>query len=352
MGKLTIGIWGQYGDGGKIADGQAVRTTIITTELENRYGKENVRIVNTNSWRRHPINFFLKSFKLVRDSRIVVIAPADNGYKVFVPLLMLFNVLFRRNLVHVVIGGFLPALLSIQKIYKWLENKFDAIFVQTENLRKDLEALGIRKIHILSNLKRLNSKRPEDLTLSTSSTIKVCTFSRVNKEKGVEDAVTAVRLVNEALGGNFVSLDIYGLVPDDYQNSLTELVDNNKQFVNYKGIIDYDKTVEVLSNYFVMLFPTFYYGEGFPGNVVDAYNSGLPIIATDWLYNKDVICNGRNGILVPIKSPDSVASAILDLYNDRELHLKMSQNCLADSAKYQPDQVLQDFYSYIDSTLV
>ena len=134
--------------------------------------------------------------------------------------------------------------------------------------------------------------------------------------------MTAVSLVNKKLGGNFVSLDIYGLVPDDYANALTKLIDDNKQFVNYKGIIDYDKTVEVLSNYFVMLFPTFYYGEGFPGNVVDAYNSGLPIIATDWLYNKDVICDGRNGVLVPINSPESLASAILDLYNNRERHYK------------------------------
>lgn len=28
-----VGIWGQYGDGGPIADGQAVRTTITTEEL-------------------------------------------------------------------------------------------------------------------------------------------------------------------------------------------------------------------------------------------------------------------------------------------------------------------------------
>ena len=35
--KYKIGIWGQYGaPGQKIADGQAVRTTVVTRELENR----------------------------------------------------------------------------------------------------------------------------------------------------------------------------------------------------------------------------------------------------------------------------------------------------------------------------
>ena len=33
-----VGIWGQYGDGGPIADGQAVRTTITTEKLIIKYG--------------------------------------------------------------------------------------------------------------------------------------------------------------------------------------------------------------------------------------------------------------------------------------------------------------------------
>ena len=47
-----IGVWGQFGDGGKIADGQAVRTTIITNELCRRYGDSAVKTVNTNAWNK------------------------------------------------------------------------------------------------------------------------------------------------------------------------------------------------------------------------------------------------------------------------------------------------------------
>ncbi len=56
--KYKIGVWGQYGDGGKIADGQAVRTTIITKELQMRYGNDAVGVVNTNGWKKHPLRFF------------------------------------------------------------------------------------------------------------------------------------------------------------------------------------------------------------------------------------------------------------------------------------------------------
>ena len=108
------------------------------------------------------------------------------------------------------------------------------------------------------------------------------------------------------MGRTAIKLDMYGLVQPGYEETLQEVVKDSRGFAVYKGIVDYDKTVETLSGYFVMMFPTYYYGEGFPGNVVDDYNSGIPIIATDWLYNKDVIVDGRNGILVPIKSPSAL----------------------------------------------
>lgn len=343
-----IGIWGQYGDGGKIADGQAVRTTIITRELQMRYGKNNVGVVNTNGWRKHFVKLILESFILVAKSKKVAIAPADNGYKVFVPLLLFFNFFFRRDLFHIVIGGFLPALLKEKPKYLKMENKFAAVFVQTDNILKDLQDIGVKNLHISSNPKRLNTRKLSDLRVWEEKEMKVCVFSRLNKVKGVEEAIEAVKLVNQDLGGRFIKLDLYGLIQPGFENWLNSLIEQNKKIVEYKGIIDFNKTVESLQQYFVLLFPTYYYGEGFPGNVVDAYNTGLPIIATDWLYNKDVIKEGENGILVPIKNVKALADAILKLYNDRQLHYELAKNCLEDSKLYSPDEVLRDFYAEID----
>lgn len=343
-----IGVWGQYGDGGKIADGQAVRTTIITKELQMRYGKDNVGVVNTNGWRKHPLLFLWDSLMLVAKSRKVAIAPADNGYKIFVPLLMFFNFFFRRELIHIVIGGFLPALLKHKPKYIKLENKFNAVFVQTDNLLKDLKALGVNNLYISSNPKRLNTRNKSDLSIVLDRNVKVCTMSRLNESKGIAIAIDAVRKVNSHLSNGIVKLDLYGLIQPGFEDWLNNLLEENKDIVEYKGIVDFDKTVETLKDYFLMLFPTYYYGEGFPGNVVDAYNSALPMIATDWLYNKDVIKDGRNGILVPIKDSDAMADAIENLYNNRELHYNMSVNCLEDASQYHPDKVLKSLYNIID----
>ena len=348
MYNYKIGIWGQYGDGGRIADGQAVRTTIITCELRRRYGNDNVCVANSNGWKKHPFRFLWESFCLVAKSNKVLIAPADNGYKVFVPLLLFFNIFYRRELIHIVIGGFLPALLKEKPKYLKMENRFSAIFVQTENIRKDLQEIGVKNLYISSNPKRLNRRSLSDLRIWEEKQLKVCVFSRLNKEKGVEEAVEAVKLVNADLGGVYLKLDLFGLIQPGYEDWLDELIKRNADIVEYKGIIDYDKTVESLQPYFIMLFPTYYHGEGLPGNVVDAYNTGLPIIATDWLYNKDVIKDGRNGILVPIKNVRALADAIICLYKDRNLHLEYSKNCLEDSKQYDPDVVLKELYSIVD----
>ena len=348
--KYKIGVWGQYGDGGKIADGQAVRTTIITNELKMRYGNENVICANTNGWKQKKISFFFQCVSLVRNSEKVLILPADNGFKIFVPILLFINVFFRRDLYYIVIGGFLPSLLNKKPIYKRFVNKFKAVFVQTENIKNDLECLGIQHIHILSNPKRLNTISKDELHLNRCEQIKVCVFSRIYADKGIEDAIAAVKYVNDVLGDIKVTLDLYGLVPETYKERLAFLLDKYSDFLDYKGIVDYDKTVETLKEYFVMLFPTYYHGEGFPGNVVDAYNSALPIIATDWLYNKDVIKNNYNGILVPIKNPEAIAEALLFLYHNRDIAYDYSLNNLKESEKYKPDKVLEEFYLVLEES--
>lgn len=348
MKKYKIGIWGQSGGGGKIADGQAVRTAVITQELKNRYGEDEVFFADTFNWRKRPFGFLMDCIGLMRKSDNVLILPADNGFKVFVPIMMMLNKIFKKRLVYIVIGGFLPELLKKKPSYIKLVNQFDIIFVQTDNLKKDLEQIGIENIHILSNLKRLNSRKPNEIKVNTAKEIKVCVFSRINKEKGIEDAIEAVKITNSKLGGQFVTLDLYGLLPDSYKDRFNEILEANKGLVEYKGIVYFNKTVETLQEYFALLFPTYYYGEGFPGNVVDAYNTGLPIIATDWLYNSDIIEDGVNGVLVPIQRPDELSNALIKLYNDREYAHKIALNNLEAAKEYQPDKVLKELYEFLD----
>ncbi len=348
MSEYKIGIWGQFGDGGKIADGQAVRTTIITQEVKKRYGEDNVLVVNTNNWKKHPLRFLRNTIKLNRLCDKVVIFPADNGFKVGVPLFDFFNHFFKKEMIDVVIGGYLPGLLKEKPMYIKMLKKYKALFVQTKNLKTDLEVFGFKNIRMLTNLKRLNTVKADEMKMNTDECVKVCTLSRINDVKGIAYAIEAVKKANATLGGKYISLDIYGIPAEDYRETFEQMLKENGDFVTYGDVLDFDKTTETLKDYFAMLFPTFYYGEGFPGNVVDAYNAGLPMIATDWLYNKDVIENGKNGILIPIKDADALCNAILSLYHDREKAFEYSMNNIREAERYKPDQVLTEFYEVLE----
>ena len=88
--------------------------------------------------------------------------------------------------------------------------------------------------------------------------------------------------------------------------------------ISYKGNADPSDVENILRKYFMMVLPTFYEGEGFPGIIVESFASGLPVIASDWKYNSEIIQDGINGLLFKTKNEEDLTSKIeycLDNYN-------------------------------------
>lgn len=87
-----------------------------------------------------------------------------------------------------------------------------------------------------------------------------------------------------------INLTFYGPIQEDYKKNFLSQVEmlNN---VKYGGFLDLrdEKNYDILSEYDIMLFPTFWEGEGFPGILIDALIAGIPVIASDWNLNKYII---------------------------------------------------------------
>ena len=58
------------------------------------------------------------------------------------------------------------------------------------------------------------SRKPE---LNLKKKLKVCTYSRVIKEKGILDAIEIVKSANQMLGENKFYLDIYGKISNEFK---------------------------------------------------------------------------------------------------------------------------------------
>ncbi len=110
-------------------------------------------------------------------------------------------------------------------------------------------------------------------------------------------------------------------------------------FVQYCGTVAADQSVDVLKHYFVLLFPTYYEGEGFAGTLLDAYSAGVPVIATDWKYNRELV-PASVGFTYKTGENEELQRLLWELALNPGLILEKKTHCLAEARKYSVEQAL------------
>ena len=336
-----IGICGHYGGNNNFLDGQTVKTKIITKELEKEFGDNEVKKVDTFGGKRRLVPILLNLISLVVSCKNIIILPAHNSLRIFAPLLAFVNSFYHRKLHYVVIGGWLPEFVATRK---WLKNalmKFAFIYVETSTMKNNLELMGFTNIVLLPNCKELDVIQAEELVYTKQEPFKLCTFSRVMKEKGIEDAVKAVKAVNDKIGKNVYTLDIYGQIDKEQTDLFAKLQTKFPDYVKYKGLVPFDKTTEVLKDYFLLLFPTKFYTEGIPGTIIDAYAAGVPVVCSKWQSFADLV-DDTVGYGYDFSSEEALENLLKKIYlEDINRVLSMKELCLIKSNKYMPNKVIR-----------
>ncbi len=65
--------------------------------------------------------------------------------------------------------------------------------------------------------------------------------------------------------------------------------------------------------------------EGLPVSLIEAIAFGKPVIATDVGGVREIIVNDRNGFMIPPRSPEALAEAIIAVASDKHLYDRMAQ---------------------------
>lgn len=323
-------IIGHFGHGENLLNGQTVKTKIVTKEIVKELGKKEVSCIDTHGGVKALISAFRHALIALKYHKNIIIMPAENGLRIFAPLLVLLNLLFHRKLHYVVIGGWLPEFLKKRKKLTKALMSFDGIYVETNTMRKALEAQGFNDVYVMPNFKDLNILKESELVYHHTEPYRLCTFSRVMKEKGIEDAVNAVKTVNEHFGRIVYTLDIYGQVDSAQTEWFNELKSTFPLYIKYGEFVPFDKSVEVLKNYFALLFPTYYEGEGFAGTLLDAMAAGVPVIASDWRYNPEIV-NEKTGYVYPVHDNHAFVTTLISVGNNSDLLLSKKSDCLKEA---------------------
>ena len=335
-----IGICGHYGLNDTCIDGQTIKTKIITQTLINEFGKDEISIVDTQGGIKRFFAHIFNMCNIVKKCENIIILPAHNGIRVFAPLLCFLNYFYHRKNHYIVIGGWLPYFLSKRMFLSKCLKKFNFIYVETSTMKKQLEMEGFDNITVLPNCKNLKILNKKDLIFNTNKPFRICTFSRVTKQKGINDAIKAIRYVNETLNELIFTLDIYGPISKEYEDYFKTIQKSFPDYIHYKGCVDYDKTVDVLKNYYALLFPTKYFTEGVPGTIIDAYSAGVPVIASKWASFNDVVDEGIVGLGYTFSDYDSLVNTLIYISKNPNLLVNMKNNCLKKAYEFNSDTVI------------
>ena len=148
----------------------------------------------------------------------------------------------------------------------------------------------------------------------------ILSAGRLIKAKDYPNFLKAAKLVLQEKVARFVVLG-EGIEKIKLENIAKKLgISDNIVFLGFqKNPYKYMKNADV--------FVLSSFKEGFGNVIVEAMACGVPIISTDCKSGpSEIIKNGENGILVPIRDPKALSMAILKLLDNPSLRQKFSQN--------------------------
>ena len=339
--RIKACIIGHFGGDKIFLDGQTIKTKIVTDELKKQLGYEQVSVLDTYGGRKMLIKCFFKTFVALMNSDNVIMLPAHNGVKFFAPVLFFWNMFFHRKLHYSVIGGWLPEMTCQKRIFRFFLKRFDYIYVETNTMKNALEKQNFKNVIVIPNCKKLTPLNKEKLVYHKNEPYRLCTFSRVNRLKGIEDAANVIVEINSYYGRIIYELDIYGRIDLGEEEWFKTFLKRTPDYIKYCGQKSPNNSVDVIKNYFALLFPTKYYTEGVPGTIIDAYSAGVPVISSRWQSFSEIIEENVTGIGYEFDNYMDLKRQMLNIKNDIDMFNSLKINCIEKSHQYMPDVALK-----------
>jgi glycosyltransferase involved in cell wall biosynthesis len=171
--------------------------------------------------------------------------------------------------------------------------------------------------------------------------------SRMIWSKGIQEFADAAALLkSRGRNARFI------LVGRPDPENLASVPEAKLQEWRQSGLIEWwghrDDMVQTLALASIVCLPT-YYGEGVPKVLLEAMASGRPIVTTDMPGCRDLVADGKAGIMVAPRSAASLAQALECLLNERnmlqQMGLRARQLVVSEySVKAVIDQTLATYF--------
>jgi alpha-maltose-1-phosphate synthase len=135
----------------------------------------------------------------------------------------------------------------------------------------------------------------------------------LSQRKGIADLFEALEMV-----GSGVELTLVGRKPSAFCTPLESALKKHRWIES----LPRERILEEMRLHDVLVFPSLF--EGFGLVVTEALSQGLPVITTSHTCGPDVLTEGEDGFIVPIREPQAIAEKLELLHRDCERLAAMS----------------------------
>lgn len=207
----------------------------------------------------------------------------------------------------------------LEQLYRFSNKKASyVIFQNNDDMQLFIEKKLVKKEKaILIKSSGIDTSFFKPSNIAVNKNIKVLMIARAIWHKGVKEYYEAAKILENK------NIDFIYVGATDEENISCA----SKEFLktgNVTWLGQRDDIKEIIETCDIFILPS--YREGIPRTLLEASSMGKPIITTNAVGCKEVVDDGYNGFLVPIKDSNTLAKKIEILANDSSLRKYMGEN--------------------------
>lgn len=263
----------------------------------------------------------------IRDAQVVVVNISAGTTWSFGSAMWLLCTLVRRPMILRLFGGdFAIRYDRYGRFIRWWADhtymRSDVVFVQTKSQLSRF--VKKRNFRWFANTRDVRVR----LTASRRTISRFLFVSQLRLEKGLRETLDACR----DLPG-YCQLNIYGPAMPNTDFGLLE----GHPVAKYRGTLRPSEVPEVIVQHDVLLLPTYWRSEGYPGIVLEALQCGRPVITTSWGSIPEIVEDEKSGLLVEPRSAAAVKRAIERLMDDTALYERLCKGAQSRGEFFRSD---------------
>ena len=261
------------------------------------------------------------------------------------PLVFEWNIfLGRSGISHIgIIRG------SVNMIFEYLianmSKRHIAVSHKVEDAVKKSFMFGKRDVSVIYN--GFDPKNMPDQRAHYEKNSDIIFVGRLVEQKNATLLIKAVFIAKN----KFPKIKVKIIGDGPKRKEVQALIDKsglNDNFILAGEIKDQKKVYVEMKKSKILVLPSFW--EGFGIVVVEANACGLPVITTDFPMNAATELIGHNGI-VSGKEPESLASSIISLLGNDDLHAEMSKNAVEFSKAFTWEVKARELEKYLQNLI-